>query len=57
MRFYFKISLVALVLSLGVTGYSVFAGTNTAPVTDPGWWLSVGEGLVGQAENGWCSCS
>ncbi len=56
MRFYQKISLAALVLSLGFAGYSVLAAGGEPAVTDPGWWMSVGEAMVGRADNGWCSC-
>lgn len=56
MRFYQKISLAALVLSLGFAGYSVFAGVEEAAVADPGWWVAVGEAMVGVQENGWCNC-
>lgn len=56
MRFYHKIILSALALSLVTAGASALAGEADAPVADPGWWVALGQGLVGAGENGWCSC-
>ncbi|WP_161594536.1 hypothetical protein [Marimonas lutisalis] len=55
MRFHHKIILLALVVAALATGVSGVAA-DTARVADPGWWLALGEGLIGASENGWCSC-
>jgi hypothetical protein len=56
MKFYQKIVLTALALTLVTAGASALSGDTGAPVADPGWWAALGEGLIGVGENGWCSC-
>ena len=55
MRFHHKIILLALVVTAVMTGVTRLSADSPA-MTDPGWWLALGEGLIGVAENGWCNC-
>ena len=57
MRFHYKIVLAALAVSLVAAGAGAIAGPGAADIADPGFWLAIGEGLVGVQENGWCKCS
>jgi len=61
MRFHNKIMLAALCFTLLVAGTRAFPGAEGAAdltyLADPGFWLALGENLVGAQENGWCSCS
>ena len=61
MRFHHAVMMLALVLSLLTLGAAALDGQGkvpgTADLADPGYWLSIGQGLVGLQENGWCKCS
>ena len=56
MRFHHKIIAAALASSLIIAGAAALASPDEVPVADPGWWVALGEKLVGQSENGWCTC-
>lgn len=57
MAFYHKIILAALAVTAVAAGAGFITAEPAAPVVaDPGWWLALGEGLIGADENGWCRC-
>lgn len=57
MRFHHKIILVALTVAVLTAGASALPGAETVDIVNPGYWLAVGQQVIGVSENGWCSCS
>ncbi len=57
MRFYHKIMLVAVTVAVLSAGASALPGAENADLADPGYWMALGQEIVGASENGWCSCS
>lgn len=59
MQFYHKIILTALFFTALVAGAQALPGAERAvtDLADPGFWMALGEGLVGAQESGWCTCS
>ena len=59
MKFHHKIIAAALGFSLIVAGARVLAGGPDVmdDLTDPGFWVALGENLVGAQVHGWCRCS
>lgn len=57
MRFYHKIILLALCLTFLAAGIGRLSLDESADLADPGYWLAVGQEIVGMSENGWCKCS
>ncbi|MCF3593607.1 hypothetical protein LZG00_06305 [Rhodobacteraceae bacterium LMO-12] len=57
MRFHQWIMLVALAVAVLTAGASALPGSESTDITDPGYWLAVGQEVIGVSENGWCSCS
>ncbi|PIE13041.1 MAG: hypothetical protein CSA70_07190 [Rhodobacterales bacterium] len=70
LKFHVKIMLAALLLAaIGAGAHAVTSPRNAgevagtlservadAPLADMGWWMAMGQGLIGAGENGWCSC-
>ncbi len=58
MAFYQKIILAALAVTVVGAGAGLITAQEAATpvVADPGWWLALGEELIGTSENGWCRC-
>ena len=58
MKFHRKIVLTALCFTLLVAGARALPGAEgAADLTDPGYWIALGHGLMGAGENRWCACS
>jgi len=71
MRFHYKIILAALCFTLLVAGArALTGGGDTGPgmaqglargltddLGDPGFWMALGQGLIGAGADGWCKCS
>ena len=54
MKFYHKIILAALSFSVLVAGAQALPGADGAQdLVDPGYWVALGEGMMGLGENGW----
>lgn len=58
MKFHHKIILLALSFSMLVAGAQALPGADGAQdLADPGYWVALGEGLIGIGENGWSTGS
>ena len=57
MRFYHKIMLIAVAVAVLSAGVAALPEAQSGDLADPGYWLAVGQEMIGAVENGWCSCS